>query len=221
MPTPNFGLPLYGDGDTSALDTLLNGQATALDTNLKAIIDAIGHQMGTDDERKALAGADLFRGLTWYSTDTDTLWRYTTSWVIELQTLRDFTPVISGLTVGNGTLTAKFSRVGKLVTVTYGLTAGSSTDATGIVALGLPTPSETSLPFKHFGTGAFRLGTANVYPLMARWFSATPGEIVLNTMAPGGSTVSSGANISASHPTSGAWTTGTTFYLECSYEASN
>ena len=34
MPTPYFNLPLYTVSDTAALDTLLNGQSSALDTAL-------------------------------------------------------------------------------------------------------------------------------------------------------------------------------------------
>lgn len=38
--TPNFSIPLYTTSDTAKLDTLLNGQATAIDTNLKAAMTA-------------------------------------------------------------------------------------------------------------------------------------------------------------------------------------
>jgi len=34
MPTPLYGLPLYGDDDTAELDVLLNGQSTAIETAL-------------------------------------------------------------------------------------------------------------------------------------------------------------------------------------------
>lgn len=38
--TPNFGIPLVELANTAQLDTLLNSQATAIDTNLKTAMDA-------------------------------------------------------------------------------------------------------------------------------------------------------------------------------------
>lgn len=73
MPTTNFNLPLYGTGDTAALDTLLNGQSNAIDSALAANLYRLG---GTDAARTALAAPKRKEGLGWYSTDTDREWRY-------------------------------------------------------------------------------------------------------------------------------------------------
>ncbi|WP_217182689.1 hypothetical protein [Streptomyces sp. AC495_CC817] len=75
--TPNFSIPLYGDSDPAKLSTLLNGQATALDTNLKAALNAatIGY-IGPDSGRTALTTPALREGVTWYSDDTNVAWFY-------------------------------------------------------------------------------------------------------------------------------------------------
>jgi len=40
-PTPNFGLPQYDESDMGALDVLLNGVTSQLDTSLKAQLDIL------------------------------------------------------------------------------------------------------------------------------------------------------------------------------------
>ena len=44
MSTPIFNLPLYGDDDTAELDTLLNGQSTALEAALVAALAPISYE---------------------------------------------------------------------------------------------------------------------------------------------------------------------------------
>lgn len=81
--TPNFGIPLYTTSDTAKLDTLLNGQATALDTNLMAAMSTKGaYRVGTNTQRLALSGGNLYEGLKFYCTDTDREWLYNgTAWI--------------------------------------------------------------------------------------------------------------------------------------------
>jgi len=64
MPTPVFGLPLYGDDDTAELDTLLNGQSTALEVALLAFQIPISvANVAERDERfpSPSPGARVFR----------------------------------------------------------------------------------------------------------------------------------------------------------------
>ena len=78
MPTPYFNLPLYTSSDTAALDTLLNGQSSALDT---ALASAFMRLSGTDAARIALAAPLRKEGLSWYSHDTNQEWIYDgTTW---------------------------------------------------------------------------------------------------------------------------------------------
>ena len=66
MPTPNFNLPIYGPGDTAALDTLLNGQSSAIDAALLASEWRAG---GTTSARTGLAAPRRKEGLQFYETD--------------------------------------------------------------------------------------------------------------------------------------------------------
>lgn len=73
MPTPNFGITTYTASDTAALDTLLNGQATSLDSALLANIWTFG---GTDAARTAMTAPKLREGIRFRTTDTDRDWYY-------------------------------------------------------------------------------------------------------------------------------------------------
>lgn len=52
-----------------------------------------------------------------------------------------YTPTNDSVTLGNGTQTARYYRIGKLVCVSYRLTFGSTTSFTGTVNIGLPSTS--------------------------------------------------------------------------------
>lgn len=75
--TPNFSIPLYTGTDTAKLSTLLNGQATALDTNLKTYLTS-GKSIqysGTTASRTSLTG--MSEGDTYQETDSlKLLWVY-------------------------------------------------------------------------------------------------------------------------------------------------
>lgn len=204
-----------------------SGDDYALTVDLAAMADTVQDAItnnkttfeGLDSSRPANGTPGLVSGMTWYSTDTDTLWRYLGgTWRIWIQPSRPYTPTVSGLTLGNGTMTARASRLGTRVSFSIGVIAGTTTVATNNVTLGLPYVSETSVPFKQFGSGSFRLGASTAYPLMARWFSTGPSEITLNLLSSAAATLATGTNVSNLFPTSGSWATGTTFFVEGSYE---
>lgn len=71
MPTPLFGLPLYGDDDTAELDALLNGQSTSVEAALGA---NIWHFQGTTAQRDAMSAPLLRDGVTFRDTSTGILW---------------------------------------------------------------------------------------------------------------------------------------------------
>lgn len=81
MPTPNFGLPLYTTTDTAALDTLLNGQSSAIDS---ALLASEGRVAMTNTARLALTAPRLKEGLVVYATDTNRTWFYDgSSWILQ------------------------------------------------------------------------------------------------------------------------------------------
>jgi hypothetical protein len=55
-----------------------------------------------------------------------------------------FTPTWSNLTVGNGTVVAKYVRIGSMVTYTGKITIGSTTSVSGFVNITLPFTAEDS-----------------------------------------------------------------------------
>jgi hypothetical protein len=55
----------------------------------------------------------------------------------------NYTPTNSGITVGNGTQTARYTEVGKMVTVSYKFVLGSTSSVSGGVTIGLPFPNNS------------------------------------------------------------------------------
>lgn len=107
MPTPNFGLPLYTTSDTAALDTLLNGQSSALDA---ALLANVWHFGGTNANRIALAAPKLREGVRFRTTDTDRDWYYDGSnWIADDNgafLIRPTGTIGSGVSIGaDGTIT--------------------------------------------------------------------------------------------------------------------
>ncbi len=71
-----------------------------------------------------------------HGSDWVEVWR-DTSWV-------DFTPTLTNVTLGNGTLSARYTQSGKTVSFVERLVAGSTTAITGTVKLGLPVTAASS-----------------------------------------------------------------------------
>lgn len=79
MPTPYFNLPLYTVSDTAALDTLLNGQSSALDA---ALLGNIWKFSGTTANMSSIVAPKRRAGIEYFATDTGVLWKYNGSnWV--------------------------------------------------------------------------------------------------------------------------------------------
>lgn len=58
-----------------------------------------------------------------------------------------YSPANTNVTVGNGTETAAYQRVGRLITVRYRLTWGSTTAFGGTVEIGMPVAAKASTTF--------------------------------------------------------------------------
>ena len=121
-----------------------------------------------------------------------------------------YTPTLSGITLGNGALTARWSRHGRTVHCTGRITLGSTSSVTGNVAVGLPTSVSTG-----FNTIYATLGTG-----MAAKSGAGTVEIVTATIASSASALlrrSNGASISPGVPF--AWASGDEITWNLTYEA--
>lgn len=127
-------------------------------------------------------------------------------------------PTWTNLTVGNGTVTAKYRQIGKLVIVRLVIVFGSTTSISGAVSFTLPV------------TRAAYAGTAGVSPLgMARFFDASPGagyEGVVVTPSTttaklhvwqASGTYTQAVDLSSTVPVT--WTTSDEIHVQLSYEA--
>jgi hypothetical protein len=154
--------------------------------------------------------ADLLGGTTGQvlaknsNTNMDFVW--TGAWTT-------YTPTFTGLTVGNGTLVARYCQVGKLVSVMIRLTFGSTTSIPGgFVQFGLPIVSGVSSG----GVGnAYLLdsGTAD-YPAICKQDSIS--SYSLNPILANG-TYASLASMTGTVPFT--WTTNDVIQITLNYEA--
>lgn len=78
----------------------------------------------------------------------------------------DYTPSNTNVTVGNGTETARFTRIGRTITYVYTLEWGSTTSYGGTIQVGLPVPSAV--------TGGGCMGSARMLDAGTRhWLGST------------------------------------------------
>jgi hypothetical protein len=80
-------------------------------------------------------------GMTIYETDTDLTLQYSgTAWevVTHIGAWETYTPVINDWTLGNGTMTGRYQRVGRLVVVQIRVTWGSTSTFVGALRFGMP-----------------------------------------------------------------------------------
>jgi len=102
-----------------------------------------------------------------------------------LGTYTAYTPTLTAITIGNGTLTAQYARVNNFVHVTGSFTLGSTSAITGSIGISPPVNIDASM-----GYAASPLGFANLYDtssgamnnLQVLWTSATEMRVrAINT----------------------------------------
>lgn len=120
--TPNFGWDIPQSTD------LVKDGATA--------IAALGTDIDTAlvDLKGGTTGQILSKAS---NTDLDF------TWVVQNNSWATYTPTNTGITVGNGTQTARFVRIGKTVVVSYRFVLGSTSSVTGGVSVGLPSTANS------------------------------------------------------------------------------
>jgi hypothetical protein len=122
-----------------------------------------------------------------------------------------FTP--SGVTVGNGTLTARYQEIGKTVNIEVDLLFGSTTSITGIIIFGLPVTAKLG---GYTGAGVVTYGDAAVGN-----FAGTAG-LLSTTSFYLGATQTSGAyafEVATSSTIPFTWTTNDRMTVRMTYEA--
>lgn len=130
----------------------------------------------------------------------------TTAWVT-------FTPTLTNITLGNGTLTARYKQIGKTVLGQVRLTFGTTTSITGApTRVNLPVTAATANDFS-FPMYILDSGTAD-YVGRAQLFNTAYLELYVNNVA---GTYGAISAISATVPMT--WTTNDKFSINFAYEA--
>jgi hypothetical protein len=124
-----------------------------------------------------------------------------------------YTPSFNGLTVGNGTLSAAYTRVGDLVTVSVRFAFGSTSAITGAVYVALPITA--AMDYEYCGQAAlWNLGgAAGLFPGLV--WAVEPGRFVIAATESSG-TYTKSADLSATVPFT--WATGNYLRLYFSYK---
>lgn len=123
-------------GGTSGTVTITNSMATAIDAKGDLVVgtgaDAFSRlAVGTNDY-VLTADSTTATGLKWAAGGGAPTYTWTT-----------YTPSNSGITVGNGTQTARYVKVGKTVFVSYRFVLGSTSSVSGAVYVGLPSTNNS------------------------------------------------------------------------------
>lgn len=162
--------------------------------------------------------SDPYRGQLIFETDTDKVygWSIADAWqqVVDLGAWDAYTPTNTNVTLGNGTQTALWTRMGRLVVVRYHLLWGSTTAFGGTVELGLPVAAVSSIT---------QAGPANLIDAGTRFYlgQVLPGRDAAGTNANKALVVhsESGNNgrVDATNPFT--WTTNDLLVATFAYEA--
>jgi hypothetical protein len=96
-----------------------------------------------------------------------------------------FTPTISDGVLGNGTLSATYQRVNKIVVATYVWTLGSTSTITGAIGFSLPftATSSTNMPTQILGTGLYSDASGGIDFVIYPFFSSTTTVRLLTSVA--------------------------------------
>jgi hypothetical protein len=125
-----------------------------------------------------------------------------------------FTPTPANLTVGNGTLTARYQQIGKTVIAEFYFALGSTSAVTGLPAFTLPVTAKVSnfTPVGVAGFGDFGVGTFIAVPIIYS------GSIVYIAMVGSSATYArEDGNVNATTPFT--WVTNDTIIARMTYEA--
>lgn len=128
---------------------------------------------------------------------------------------QSYTPALSGITIGNGTLNFKYCQIGKTVHVRGLLTFGSSTSLTTTVDIGTPVTA-VAYPFGHV-IGNFNTSTPIYVGAMVCVGSASYFRCVLYNAS---GTYTQLSDLTTTIPYgAGGWNTGKQIMVSYTYEA--
>jgi hypothetical protein len=149
-----------------------------------------------------------------FTKDTNTTWYYDgAAWIATgtpTYSWTTYTPTNTGLTIGNGTQTARYVKIDKTVHVAYKFTMGSTSSLTGSVSIGLPSTNVSALMAAvfvfDFG-GTVLVGSAFADP--------SQGSVTIRPNKASGTTyVSINDNLGSAF----TWVTNDQFFFNLTYE---
>lgn len=202
------------------------GDDYALTTDLAAMADTVQDAItanktdfsGLDAARPANGSPGLVNGMTWYSTDTKTTWRYDGSvWAIEFRALAPYAATVTGLTLSEVTVVTEYERRGRMIHVEIEVTRTTLGRPTAQVSFTLPAAISSPTMTKHMGLGLFSLPTVSQYDIRARYSGSN--VVVVNFPGTAGSAIASGNNLNDVYPTNANHAIGTTLNMSFDYRA--
>lgn len=180
--------------DNKAVDIVTHAatsKTTPVDTDELPIVDS--------------AASNILKKITWSNlkatlkTYFDTLYPSgdSSAWT-------SWTPTWTNITIGNGTVTAKYKQIGKTVFARVSVTGGSTSSGNGgaVQQISLPVPAASQTVYAPLGHGAWNTG-AVVFPYAPYYNTANAAYLMwIATGAVSGATVvfsSTGPNLAAGH----------------------
>lgn len=128
---------------------------------------------------------------------------------------QSWTPTWTGVTVGNGTVTAKYTQIGKTVLWRVSLVFGTTSAVAGTIQITLPVASVTYPTFANVGSGTlWDASAAAINPAITLWNSTTVIEII-----PQGASTTYVTNSVATSTAPFTWTTSDYIQATGFYEA--
>jgi len=196
----NIPSPTSGDPYNYVVD-----MAALADGTQDALTQKANMGVGTSTQRVA-ALSKFPNGALWYDTTTDSDWRKLGGAWEQLGQWTAYTPTITGLTLGNGTATGRYHRIGDTVHLHISIDIGSTTTM-GSAAIALPfaTLSEVGGVATLIRVGGSRqLGQARV----------NGSTVIVYAVVP-----STGNNVSLDATTPFTWTADSFILVDATYEA--
>jgi hypothetical protein len=124
-----------------------------------------------------------------------------------------YTPTLTNITIGNGTVIGRYQTVGNTVNVFFSLTLGSTTSFTGGVAVSVPVAPLYTNEYK----GLASLSDNGVGDYPAFFYAAASPAVLYIVAANTSGTYISPSPVNATTPFT--WTTNDRFTLSFTYEA--
>jgi len=196
----NIPSPTSGDPYNYVVD-----MAALADRTQEIFTQKANMGVGTSTQRTA-ALSKFPDGALWYDTTTSSEWRKVGGAWGQLGQWTAYTPTITGLTLGNGTVTARYQRIGNTVHLHISIDIGSTTTM-GSAAIALPfaTLSEVGGVATLIRVGGSRqLGQARV----------NGSTVIVYAVVP-----STGNNVSLDATTPFTWTADSFILVDATYEA--